>query len=61
MLKSWRLDQETSEEKLSLKLDRYLDRNNIYWDLRTKLDRSSIEVESIEIYEIKISKSNFLP
>ena len=49
------------KKSCSLKLDRFLDRNSIYWYLRTKLDRSSIEVESIEIYEIKISRSDFWP
>ena len=43
----------------SLKLDRYLDKNNIYRDLRTKLDKSPTEVESIEIYKIRISKYDF--
>ena len=43
----------------SLKLNRYLDKNSIYRDLRTKLDRSSYEAESLKIYEIRISRSDF--
>ena len=45
----------------SLKFDRYLDRNSIYRHLRTKLNKNSTEAESVEIYEIKISRSNFWP
>ena len=51
------MNQETSEEKLFIKTHRYLDWNSIYQDLRMKL----IEAESVEIYEIIISKSDFGP
>jgi len=47
------------KKSYSLKLDRYLDRNSTYRDLRMKLDRNSTEAESFEIYEIRISKSDF--
>ena len=46
--------------KLDRYLDRYLDRNSIYQDLRTKLDGSSTEVESVEIYKIRIFRFDFL-
>ena len=45
------------KKSCSLKFDRYLNRNSIYWDLRTKLDRT----ESVKIYEIIISKFHFWP
>ena len=45
------------KKSYSLKFDRYLNRNSIYWDLRTKLDRT----ESVKIYEIIISKFHFWP
>ena len=38
-----------------------LDRNSIYQDLRTKLDRILTEAKSIETYEIRISKFDFWP
>ena len=51
------------KKSCSLKLDRYLDKNSIYRDLmkkaQQKLDRSLIEAESVEIYEIRISKFDF--
>ena len=67
------MDQETSEEKLFIKAGQKLDRfstnssiDNIYRGLmkkaRQKLDRSStnsLTDISIEIYEIRISKSDF--
>ena len=44
VLKPWRLDQETSEEKLFIKARQKLDKNNIYRDLmneaRQKLNLS---------------------
>ena len=43
----------------SLKLDRYLDKNNVYRDLRTKLNRSLTEFEFIETYKIRISRFDF--
>ena len=55
------MDQEKSEEKLFIKARSYLDRNSIYRDLRMKLDKSSTEAESIEIYDIRISRSDFWP
>ena len=36
------LTKKQVKKSCSLKLDRYLDRNSIHWDLRTKLDRSWI-------------------
>ena len=42
-----------------LKLDRYLDRKSIYWDLWTKLDKILKQAEYVEIYEIKISRFDF--
>ena len=47
------------KKSCSLNLDRYLNRNSIYQDLRTKLNRSSTKAKSVKIYEIRISKSNF--
>ena len=55
------LTKKQVKKSYSLKLNKYLDRNSIYQHLRTKLNRSSIEAESVEIYEIRISKSDFWP
>ena len=53
------LTKKQVKKSYSLKLNRYLDKNNIYRDLRAKFDRSSTEVESLEIYEIRIFRSDF--
>ena len=42
-------------------LDSNLDRKDFYRDLKSKLNRSLTQVVSVEIYEIRISRSNFLP
>ena len=47
------------KKSYSLKLNRYLDRNSIYRDLRTELNRSLTDAEPVEIYEIRISRSDF--
>ena len=71
VLKPWKLDQETSEEKLFIKARQKLDKistDNIYRGLmkkaRQNLNRSSTDIStdiSIEIYKIRISKSDFRP
>ena len=42
-------------------LDSNLDRKDFYRDLKSKLNRSLTQVVSVEIYEIRISRSDFLP
>ena len=53
------LTKKQVKKSCSLRLNRYLDKNNIYRDLRAKLDKSSTKVESLKIYKIRIFRSNF--
>ena len=53
------LTKKQVKKSCSLRLNRYLDKNNIYRDLRAKLDKSSTKVESLKIYKIRIFRSDF--
>ena len=61
VLKPWRSDQETSEEELFIKSQQQSRQKEFYWDLKSKLNRSLTQVVFVETYEIRNSRSNFLP
>ena len=53
-------DQETSEVVLLIKAQQMSRQNPFYRGLMMKLDSSSTEAVSVENYEIRISRSNFM-
>ena len=61
VLKPWRSDQETSEEKPFIEARQKSQKNPFYRDLMLKFDRNSTQAIFVETYEIKISKSDFQP
>ena len=60
MLKLCKSVQETSEEVLFIKTRQISRQNHIYQGLMLKLDRSSTAAVSIENYEIRIFRSDFM-
>ena len=60
VLKSCKSDQETSEEVLFIKTQQKSRHNLFYPDLMLKLDRSSTEAVSVENYEIRFFKFDYM-
>ena len=61
VLKPWRSDQETNEEKLFTKARQKARQNPFYRDLMLNLNRSSTQAVSVETYEIRNSRSDSRP
>ena len=61
MLKSWRLDQETSEKKLFIKARQQSWQKGLLLRFKVEAQQSLAQVVSIETYKIKTSRSDFRP
>ena len=59
VLKSWRSDQETSEEVLFIKARQKSEQNPFYRELMLKLDRFLTQAVSIENYKIRLFRSDY--
>ena len=61
VLMPWRSDQETSKEELFIKTWQQSQQKVFYWDLKSKLDRSSTQAVSVKTYKIRNSRFDFQP
>ena len=61
VLTPWRSDQETSKEELFIKTWQQSQQKVFYWDLKSKLDRSSTQAVSVKTYKIRNSRFDFQP
>ena len=59
VLKSWRSDQETSEEVLFIKARQKPEQNPFYQELMLKLDRFSTQAVSVENYKIRLFRYDY--
>ena len=59
VLKSFRSDQETSEEELFIKTQQKSRQNLFYRDLMLKLNKFSTQAIYVENYEIRLFRSNY--